>query len=183
MRREAATHRRQLILSLLALLFWLPSIVLAQTYPVPRTQFPFDVSRGDSSLDEKIKIEENRVYHFNLQFEFGDAADQARVSELVGDGSRYPDGRFGRPGIAVPIYLKIAPIVGDLNAQPIFERTIDTEARYAMRADNFQRTIANVRLPPGIYRVQAHTIQEISKFSGTRTQLAIGYDPRASPIR
>lgn len=168
---------------LFVVLVCLPLIGRAQTYPTPRVTFPFDASREGSVVDKSIRILDNRVYHFDLLFEFGDQADKERVFKLVGDGSRYPDGRWGKPGVAIPIHLTISSIGGDAAGVTVVDKTFHTESKYATGAREFVRTVANLRLAPGLYRVQVRTTQETPDFKGTRTSFEVGFDPKAAPIR
>jgi hypothetical protein len=179
--------RRRSLVVLLALLLCTPALALAQVYPVPYVQFPFDITREGSSLERKFKVVEDRIYQFDLRFEFADRAEQDRVTEAVGNGP--PDRRYGISGTIVAIRFKIISEANNAGPQPVFEGIVDTEGMHSMRlarqvgAGAFMRTIANVRLSPGLYRFQANTIRDTPSFSGITTQFAIGYDARVRPFR
>lgn len=182
--------RRRFLLRVVTLpLLWIPGVVSAEADPVPYVEFPFDVSQGASSLNEKFRTKEDRVYSFDLRFEYVNPAEQDRLDTLVGDGSRYPDGRYGKPGIIIPIHLKIISVTTIPNSDPVFEKTVETRGIWShgigwkVDAGDYRRRVAEVRLPPGSYRVQVSTLQDISSFVGVRTHFGIGYDARATPFR
>ena len=50
---------------------WVPTFSLAEnSTPVVPYQFPFDVSKKNSSLDETFSVKEYRNYIFSIQFEY-----------------------------------------------------------------------------------------------------------------
>lgn len=185
--RGSIVKRRRSFFMLFGLLLCASAVALAQEYPVPFVRFPFDVTRGGNSLEGKFKVIEDRTYQFDLRFEFADRAEQDRLTEVVGD--RPPDPRYGISGSIIPIRLKIISETKNVGAQPVFDRTIDTEGHHVRElarqvdAGAFRRTIADVRLSPGLYHFQAETIRDIPGFSGFRTQFVIGYDARSRGFR
>jgi hypothetical protein len=152
-----------------------PAIVHAQTYPVPPKEFPFDVSRGGSLLEVVVRIVEDRTYEIDLMFNFGDRADADRVSKLVGDGATNRYEGYVTPGIVVPIHLEIFSSAETKNPLRLFKGTLYTAGIYAHGTPYYLRRITEIRLTPGIYQIRAMTFQDTSEFSGTRTQLRIGY--------
>jgi hypothetical protein len=137
----------------------------------------------DNALDQNISVVENRIYDIALLFSFANQAERNRVSALIGDGARFPSGQMGNPGVAIPIRVRVSSRTGSTGGYLYFEGTALTEGMSAFGEDAYVRTIAKVRLPPGIYRIQAWTVRDVPEFAGIRTSLDIGFDPRAAPIR
>ena len=143
--------------------------------PTPVVKFPFDVSKRDSKVNQEIRIREYRSYYFALLFEYvhqGDhdriQADHDRVLALVGNGAS------DDPGIKIPIHLKIIKLdTGSIPPEVIYENTILTHGTYASGFGEHDREIIAVDLKPGIYRVEANTIEDRPEFSGTPSYLQI----------
>jgi hypothetical protein len=147
--------------------------------PTPVVKWPFDVSKRDSTVNQEFRIREYRSYYFALRFNYFGQADEHRVFEqLVGDGpSHYP-------GINIPIHVKIFKLdTGSLPSELIYENTITTKYCYRHGYEwkqtdgNYIREIIAVDLKPGIYRVEANTIEDRPEFSGTPSYLQIEPHP------
>lgn len=144
---------------------------------------PFDISRSDRSITADVKITEHRPYDFYLNVYYKDSADLRRVMELTGDGSRYPDGRYGRPGIVVPLHVKVtssseAAIYDDIgNAQGI-----DIHGFGRDKDGYFSRLVGGVELRPGVYRIEVNTVRNIPEFSGTHCTFPIRWHPNTEPL-
>jgi hypothetical protein len=145
--------------------------------PKPPVDFPFDVSRRDSTVNKEISIREYRSYYFALQFDCLDRADYDRVMALVGDGGRYPDGRYGHPDVIVPIHIKLIRLETGKNPETVYDGTVETQAIYAGISGALLREIIVIDLKPGIYRVEASTIKDSPAFTGTSSHLFIQYHP------
>lgn len=142
--------------------------------PKPVVKWPFDVSKRDSKISQEFSIDEYRSYYIALRFNYFGREDEYRVFELVGNGSsKYP-------GIDIPIYIKVCMISDEnLTQKPIYENTISTEKRYAHGYErnqtdgNYCREIIAINLKPGIYRIEANTIEDKPEFSGIPSYLQI----------
>jgi hypothetical protein len=165
---------------------WMPIQVGAQAPPVPPVAFAFDVSRAGSSIDTDFKADRRRLYHFDLQFEYVDQQDLWRVRKLVGDGPAR-DGRYPTPGIIVPVHLEVYEVIEGVRPRIIFDHTIETQGHYRHRIGttigHYDRTITNVVLNPGRYKVRATTIKDVPKFLDATTRFSISYDPRFIPSK
>lgn len=140
--------------------------------PKPRVIFPFDVSRRDSTVNQEFRIDEYRSYYFSLRFNYFGHPEECRLLELVGDESY--------PGIDIPIHLKIYKLTNEKKtAELISENTIVTAKHYAHGFErkqtdgNYRREIIAINLKPGLYRVEANTIEDRPEFSGTPSYLQI----------
>src|SRR5206468_140400 len=103
-------------------------------------------------------------YSFSLKFDYAGSDDEYRVEKLVGGGSKYPDGRYEKPGVVVPIHLGIVRLDAGPNAEPIYEDTVETQGHYAHGFSekkfhgNYKRMIAAIALKPGLYRIHVNTM-------------------------
>jgi hypothetical protein len=151
---------------------WLAKPALAASLPTPVTRIDFDVSRKGSVAAIDFRIKRRRPYFIALQFNYVGHADLHRVSELVGD-----------PGVAIPIYLRLLR-VGEHEgvSTSVFDGTVVTANYYAHGFEykdqsngNFRREILTTTLDPGVYRVEARTLDDSPAFSGTPSYLLIDY--------
>jgi hypothetical protein len=79
-----------------------------------------------------------------------------------------------RTGINIPIHLKISKLnTGNLPPKLIYEDKILTHGIYASAFGEHDREIIAIDLKPGIYRVEANTIEDRPEFLGTPTYLQI----------
>jgi|SRR5271155_6161517 len=111
-----------------------------------------------------------------------------RMLSLIGDGSRYPDGRRGKPGVDIPITLGIYRVDRDSSPKPIFEETITTQGYDSQQLswDNrgsFSRTITRLPLEPGLYRFHAQTSRNCPELVGKSSLFVIIVDRRSLPPR
>ncbi len=144
--------------------------------PKPVVKWLFDVSKRGSSVNQEFRIVEFRSYYFALRFDYIGPQDALRVRKLVGDGSeKYP-------GIDIPIRIKIYRANTENKASElIYENTIMTKHKYVSGGDwpwhkghgNHNRKIITIDLKPGIYRVEADTIEDRPEFTGTPSYLQI----------
>ena len=136
--------------------------------PTPAVKFPFYVSKKDSTVNQEFQIREYRSYYFALRFEFSGQVDGQRVLVLVGNGTSY------YPGIGIPIHLKIFKLdSGSLPPELLYEDAIMTEGKYAAAFEKYLREIIAIDLKPGIYRVEANTLEDRPEFSVTPSYLQI----------
>ena len=166
-----------------AFLTFIPCIAACAAFwstspPTPVVKWPFDVSKRDSKVNQEFRIREYRSYYFALRFDYFGPAEDDRVLALVGHGP----GKY--PGIDIPIHVKIHKLdTGDLPPELIYEDTIITKHHYAHGYEwkqtdgEYLREIIAIDLKPGIYRVEANTIEDRPEFSGTPSYLQIEGHP------
>lgn len=176
-RHEIIAKIRRLVMVFLMLFPCIPKAVLAKSPPVPPVTFPFDVSRQGSTVDQEFRIKEYRSWYFALQFDHFGGADSYRVLALVGRGGRGSDGSYAEPGVIVPIHMKITKLEAGKDPETVYEGTSRTAALYAGVRGALLRDIIIIDLKPGIYRVEARTVQDSPEFSGTPSHLKIEYEP------
>jgi len=153
---------------------------LSSKFPTPVTKFPFDVSRKDSVVNELFQISKPRYYIFSLQYNYSGREQQDHIRELIGGGGRYPDGRYGEPGVIIPIHIIISKIDLEKNTSIILvDQIIDTQGKYVHGFEKkdgdgfYEREIIITDLEPGVYRVEANTIKDLKELSGTTVFLKI----------
>lgn len=187
-KQDRCVWLRRIMASLLVLLPGIPQSALADALTIPPVRsFPFDVSRGDSTLDVEIQIREYRNYYFALQFDYAGRDDEYRVEKLVGGGSTYTDGKYEKPGIVAPIRLEIVRIDGDSSegSKVIYKDTVESQGHYVHGFTeikfngHYRRMLISIALKPGLYRVHVNTIRDSPEFVGTPTHLKIEWHPNA----
>ena len=145
--------------------------------PLPVVSFPFDVSRRGSVVNELFRIRDYRSYYMALRFDFVVTNDEElwRGVALIGDGSIQHSGVPKPEGIVIPVKIRLSRIEEEKGAggELIYEKTINTENRYAGKPGSRFREIFAVDLKPGLYRVEAETLQEHPEFSYMTTYLHI----------
>ena len=144
--------------------------------PTPVVKWPLDVSKKNSTVNQEFRIRDYRSYYFALRFDYSGLADLDRVLALVD----HDISSMRRTGINIPIHLKISKLdSGSLPPELIYEDTILTKGKYAAAAEwkkgdgEFLREIIAIDLKPGIYRVEANTIEDRPEFTGTPSYLQI----------
>ena len=152
---------------------WIPKATFAESPPVPRVKFPFDVSKRDSTVNQEIRIREYRSYYVAIQFDYFGVSDQKRVMALVGDGGVRPDGGYANPGVIVPVHIKIIRLETGKDSETVYDDIIETQGIYSIGSGDFTRDIIIIDLKPGIYRVEANTIKDSPEFKGTPSHLLI----------
>jgi len=174
---------KRLIVAFFMLICWNPKTIFAKSPPVPAVQFPFDVSRSDTTLNQEFQIRDARSYVFAIKFDYVGPVDKKRVRTMVGGGGRYPDGRYGEPGVIVPIHITICKLNPGQAPESVYDGLFETQGCYANGFERNQnnghldREIVTIDLQPGIYRVEANTIKDSQEFSGTPSQLLIEFHP------
>jgi hypothetical protein len=149
----------------------------SSSLPTPVVKWPLDVSKKNSMVNQQFKIIEYRSYYFALRFGYITKGSQDRI---IADGLRvlalidHDISTMKRTGINIPIHLKISKLDNvSLPPQLIYEDTILTHGKYATTFGYHLREIIAIDLKPGIYRVEANTIEDRLEFLGTPTYLQI----------
>jgi hypothetical protein len=138
--------------------------------PTPVVKFPFDVSKRNSTVNQEFQIRDYRSYYFAIRFDYVGQTDHDRVNALVDVNISL----HKRTGIDIPIHIKISKLgAGSLPPELLYEDTILTKEKYASAFGYFLREIIAIDLKPGIYRVEANTLEDRPEFSGTPSYLQI----------
>lgn len=176
---------RPLIFSIFAcLILLLGSQSMGETVQnLPGTLTPFDISRPNALIRVDVKVTEHRPYEFYLNVYYKGRAEQARVIQLVGNGSRYPDGRYGRPGLIVPIHLKVLDSTGVTIDDSVHDvQGVDIHGFNGDRDGYYSRHIHDVVLRPGIYHIEISAMRGVPEYSGISCAIHIGWHPNTKAI-
>jgi hypothetical protein len=172
---------RQIVATVLTLLPGVPQSAMAGPPEIPPVHsFPFDASRGDSTLSIEVQIREYRNYQFALQFDYAGESDLLRVLKLVGQSNE--------AGVILPVHLKVLRNQPGANPETIYEESVETKSQYAHGFSeikfhgNYRRMIAVVALKPGLYRVHVNTMRESPEFAGTPSHFKIEWHPNIRPL-
>jgi hypothetical protein len=150
---------------------------------LPEDIAPFDVSRSGSTIKVDIKVTEHRVYELLLNVYYKGRIGQGRVINVVGDGSRYPDGRYGRPGLIVPIHIKIVDSTGSVIIDDV--HNVEGVIAHGFNGENdgyYSRYMYGVALRPGVYHVEIDNVKATPEFSGISCAVHIGWHPNTAPL-
>jgi hypothetical protein len=150
---------------------------------LPQTLTKFDASRAGTKVEISGKANQHRVYIFYLYLYYRDPEDRRRLVKLVGDGSRYPDGRYGNPGLVIPVHIKITDSTG-IVIKDVTRDTqgIDVHGFIDRDSGYYSRYIYSIELKPGIYRMEIGTVKDMPQFSGRSCAIHIGWHPNTGPI-
>jgi len=150
---------------------------------LPANIAPFDISRSDSTIRIDLNVTEHRVYQLLLNVYYKNRVDEERVMKLVGDGSRYPDGRYGRPGLIVPIHIRTGTITGLVIIDDVHNvEGVDVHKFNSDHSGYYSRYIYGVELRPGLYHVEIDTLKVVPEFSGIPCAVHIGWHPNTVPL-
>jgi hypothetical protein len=158
-----------------------------QSLPKPYVRFPFEISSPNNGLDARFRIVEERTYYFDLEFDYSNQAEKVSLSKLVGSGARYPDGRYGVPGVTVSIRLLLRESGRTATDAPLLDALVDTQGIVATvssmtpGAGYFRRLITSRRLSAGEYDLHASAPEPSKEFSGMPIALSITFDSRVAP--
>lgn len=159
------------------LLSCMPRTAQAVSPPFPVVSFPFDVSKRGSVVNELFRIRDYRSYYMAIRFDFVVTNDEElwRGVALIGDGSIQHSGTPKPEGVVIPIKIRLSRVDEEKGTRDelIYEKMINTENRYAGKPGSRFREIFAVDLKPGLYRVEAETLQEHPEFSYMTTYLHI----------
>jgi hypothetical protein len=128
-----------------------------------------------------LRPRQHREYIFSLVFRFDEKnpVDRSRVKKLVGDDGQNKD---GDPGISTPLRLKIT-LIGSGSEEPVFDQEIQSLRLRSWGGNFFSKHIAYVRLKPGHYRIRVQSLKDVPELGGTKTDFAVGYYAKSTPIR
>jgi hypothetical protein len=173
--------------ALIALFFMLCNLVACDStkqIPKPPLVLPFVVQLAGNKVETELQVHEHRSYIFYLQLGFveKDPEDRERVKKLAGDYERNKEGKLLKPGVAVPLRLKIS-VIDSFPEKTLLEREILEEEMWAYGADNFKKQIAIVPLKPGHYRVSLESLKDAPELVGTPIAFGIGFYAKATSIK
>jgi hypothetical protein len=180
------TRINRLVLRLVLLLFALSALVACNSekqIPAPPLILPFFVQQAGNKVEAELQVQEHRPYiiYLRLGFNKKDPKDRERVRKVAGDYGRDADGKLLKPGVSIPLRLKIGIIDASGN-KTLLERDILEEEMWAYGADNFKKKIVTVSLKPGHYRISVETLEDTPELIGTAVELGIGYDHKTSTL-
>lgn len=156
------------------------SATLAQQIPVPPADFRFDIAKASESIEGTFRIVEQRTYNFALKFSYSTEAQRLAIRDVIGGGSRYVDGRYGEPGIIIPINIVVARADGPRDASS-YEWQADTQGLYSHRSaypGYYMRAIGDRHLSPGLYKFRVETLRATPSAAPLSVDFTVTFDPR-----
>ena len=171
MNTDVAVCSRRSIAAFLASFPWLVKSAMSDEILAPQAPVDFDITRRNNVATIDVKIPKARSYVIELRFSYKGTEERHRVEQLVGR-----PGSTKISGMPVGIAIKLFRLVGNTRTpQLLLDKQVNTQAEYAWAVDFFDREIVTVNLDPGVYRVEARTIDDNPAFSGTQVSLVVDY--------
>jgi hypothetical protein len=168
---DAIVLSRRSIAALLVSLPWFVKSAMSDELLAPQTPVAFDIGQRNNAAIIDVKIPKARSYVIELRFSYKSVEERHRVEQLVGR-----PGSTKIPGVPVGIAIKLFRLVGNTRTpQLLLDKQVITQAEYAYAVDFFDREIVTVNLDPGVYRVEARTIDDNPAFAGTQVSLVVDY--------
>jgi hypothetical protein len=162
---------RRSIAALLASFPWFVKSAVSDELLSPQTPVAFDIGRRNNVATIDVKIPKARSYVIELRFSYKGIEEEHRIQQLVG----FP-GSARLPGVSVGIALKLFRLAGNTRApQLLMDKPFATNTQYAHADGFFDREIVTVNLAPGVYRVEARTVDDNPAFAGTQVSLVVDY--------
>jgi len=136
--------------------------------PTPPLKIPIALHQAGTVLETDVEIEQDDRIYLRLEFLVNDQpGDRDRLLTFLGKG---------RDRIGTPIPLKVKIIRYVASEESVFlEKTYTTTAPMIIGEDFFDRTIAELSIPSGRYRVRLETLEAFPQLSDTPVQFRLGY--------
>jgi len=136
--------------------------------PTPPLKIPIALHQAGTVLETDVEIEQDDRIYLRLEFLVNDQpGDRDRLLTFLGKGRD----RIGTP---IPLKVKITRYVS-VKDEAFLDKTYITTGRVSSAADFFDRTIAELSIPSGKYRVHLETLEAFSQLSDTTVQFRLGY--------
>lgn len=138
---------------------------------------PLDVYRAGQVASSSFNVDKVGWYRFALCFVRPNSEGRTiNSSEVEGEIKLWGD--FERPGVVIPIYLKIKK-----DGDEYFERELSTKGVYwgqvvdydGMKKNTGVRLIEYLELPPGRYGFEIRTLLDIEDFRGVESYVEVSY--------
>lgn len=134
--------------------------------PKPPIEIPFSLDKGAESVEVEFRITEKQTFTFGLGFYFNNKDEGSRVLKLVGTAGRNKKtGEYVDLGIPLKMKLKIQSI-GKSDLPFNFEKTETRIPQYSSAANRFNKKIADIRLEPGLYKVNLENLLQAPSMQG-----------------
>jgi hypothetical protein len=170
MNTDVTVWSRRSIAALLASFPWFVKSAMSDELLAPQTPVAFDINQRNNTAIINVKIPKARSYVITLRFPYKGIEEEHRVQQIVG----FPGaGRF--PGTSVAIAIKIFRLGDNKSPQLLLDKPFTTNTQYGHADGFFDREIVTVNLDPGVYRVEARTIDDNPAFAGTQVSLVVNY--------
>ena len=165
---------KQLLIALLAFLPELSACVGNSQIPKPPIEFPFAVEKAGSKIETELRITEKNIYSFDLRFMYkeDDQTDRARVRKLTGDDGTDKTGKLIDPGAFILLNLKIYRLEAQRESLVIVKESSE-QPLYSWGGDSFNKTILDIPLDIGHYRIRIENLKDAPELVGTKINFQI----------
>jgi hypothetical protein len=169
-----------LLLRPIALVLFITTVLTAcaNSSSIPLSiPFPLDKA-GKLETDVYIAEPDNYAFDIDFMYEVGNWDDARRVSKLAGSGGRYRMGELSEPGIPLQLRLRITRI-RDKTESIEFDEISTAQGTYAGGFGKHSKSIKNIPLNEGHYKVLIENLLAVPELVGTKTIFNISHAHRA----
>ena len=165
---------KQLLITLLTFLQGLSACVGNSQIPKPPVEFPFAVEKAGSKIETELRITEKNIYAFDLRFMYkeDDQTDRARVRKLTGDDETDKTGKLIDSGASILLNLKIYRLEDQRESLVIVKESSE-QPLYSWGGDSFNKTILDIPLDIGHYRIRIENLKDTPELAGTKINFQI----------
>lgn len=136
--------------------------------PIPPLKVPIALHQAGIVLETDVEIEQDDRIYLRLEFLVNDQPmDRDRLLTFLGKGRD----RIGTP---IPLNVTITKYAVPKD-EVLLEKTYTTTAPMIIGRDFFDRTIAELSIPSGRYRIRLKTLEVFPQLSDTPVLFRLGY--------
>ncbi len=150
--------------------------VQAQSVPTAPQRYAFDVTKQGTTIDEVIRIPEQRYWFFQILLIF------PYYNSTIGD--ILDNVCYGPVEVNIPISIQVYSIDADGKENLIHESIKETDRCYAHHWETvidaeviFEKNITKLLLKPGVYRFKATVLRDNTAIQNFRSGFTVDYGP------
>lgn len=191
---QLITKTKRLFIAMLAFFPWLPACASDARPPKPPLFVPFEAQKAGSVFTTELRVVEHRSYIFSLALGVKKGATREetmenarRLDELAGkfgrdkSGKQPWGGKLLRPGISIPLKLKITAI-DSAGERIVYDKEIHEEERISVGQRGFAKLIDSIELNRGLYRINIQSLKDIPELAESPITFGIYGWPNSNPI-
>lgn len=145
---------------------------------------PFEAQKAGSIFTAELRVMEHRSYEFALLLKAkkGISIEEAkRLIKLAGDFGRDKNGKLIRPGISLPLKLRVSAIESS-GERVVYDKEIHEEEALGAGGMGIEKLIDVIDLRPGRYKVSIQSLKDIPELAETPITFGIYGWHNTNPI-
>ncbi len=154
------------------------------TPPKPPLIVPFEAQKAGSTFMTELRVVEHRYYEFTILLKLKEGAtmeDARSLSELAGWFGRDGSGKLRKPGISIPVKLKVR-VIDAAGERTIYDKEIYEEEVQGGGGAGIEKLIDSIELRPGRYRINIESLKDIPELTGYPINFGIDGHYNTNPI-